>query len=222
MLGEQFVDYPLKAEGQEVQWQIGANGLEAIDGQEPIVNYLSIDKMWRITLTRHFLTLSTREYQGHDNFIQRFASIARRVIEVLGIEVFSRIGYRYVNCLSKNDEMNQPQRLFQPFIVGMADTPAEIQATACMNQAQYEIDGGFSLVARSGIAQQGTTADDFLPPFEDPTWVFDLDASKIYGDTVVDWDALAKDIIKLSDIDHDFFRVSITDDYVHRYAIDES
>lgn len=76
---------------------------QRLEPQQPIKNhqFLSEDNLWKINLTRDFISLSTLRYTSWQDFAQRLDKVLVAFIQTYEPAAFDRLGLRYVNAFSR-------------------------------------------------------------------------------------------------------------------------
>lgn len=93
--------YPQYAKAVE---QLPAKTVEGkLTAQGTVNNYrfFSADGMWKVSLTRNFIALSTKGYVRWEDFAKRLDRVLVTFIQVYRPSFFSRVGLRYVNAIRR-------------------------------------------------------------------------------------------------------------------------
>ena len=84
--------------------------------------FSSEDGRWEINLTRAFIALTTRKYEGWEDFKEKLEIPLEALISVYSPEYFSRIGLRYVDVIKRStlgvDDVGWTE-LLQPHVLGV-------------------------------------------------------------------------------------------------------
>jgi len=95
-----------------------------LEQQAPVTNYhfISADNKWKLNLTRDFISLSTLEYTGWEDFARHLDRPLASFIRLYKPAYFQRVGLRYVNVFSRQKLglVGAPWRdLFTPAYLGV-------------------------------------------------------------------------------------------------------
>lgn len=61
--------------------------------------FSSEDGKWMVSLSTSAMSLTTSAYENWDDFVTKFMFVFNSLIDVFGIESFTRVGLRYVNAI---------------------------------------------------------------------------------------------------------------------------
>ena len=65
--------------------------------------FLSVDKKWKVNLTRDFITLSTVDYSRWEEFRNKILFIIDKFENIYNPSYFSRLGLRYIDIISREN-----------------------------------------------------------------------------------------------------------------------
>jgi uncharacterized protein (TIGR04255 family) len=97
-------EYPIYEQRSVIQFVIAASSQEnRIPSDIPgrMHAFISADKFWTIVVSGDGLTLSTRKYERWEEFIDRLRSALDAFLRVYPLPIFTRIGLRYQNVISR-------------------------------------------------------------------------------------------------------------------------
>ena len=79
-------------------------GLSALlgDKQRTAHEFVSDDRVWRATLTREFVALTTTEYRRWEVFRERMTSVVQALVGAYDAPVFTRVGLRYQDLITRS------------------------------------------------------------------------------------------------------------------------
>ena len=138
----------------------GAPGNVNLEKPQPVTNYqfVSEDGVWRVNLTRNFLSLACTRYTCWEDFARQLDRPLAAFIQIYKPAWFERIGLRYLNAFSRKDlglEGVSFRELFHDRYLGvMADE--EIADGAVMRSgvdADVGIRGGCRVKIHAGPGQ---------------------------------------------------------------------
>jgi len=103
--------------------------------------FSSEDNIWKVNLTRTFLSLSTKKYIRRADFQERLSLPLKSLVDIYKPAYFTRLGLRYIDVI-KRSQLNLAdakwKELLKPPILGLLnenDIENEIQTADC----QYEV-----------------------------------------------------------------------------------
>lgn len=103
--------------------------------------FSSDDGLWKISLTRNFVALTTKRYLRWEEFKEKLNIPLNALIEVYSPDYFSRVGLRYVDVIRRST-LNLSDigwnELLQPYIAGILGSP-EVGAHVKNFENRYEI-----------------------------------------------------------------------------------
>jgi len=92
----------------------------------PVVNNYSFeteDHQWKVNLTRAFISLTSTAYSCWDDFRSRMIVLIEAVHEIFGVDIFNRVGLRYINAIRisklKENEKETWSTFLQESTLGM-------------------------------------------------------------------------------------------------------
>lgn len=187
-------------------------------GTEVHWNFSSVDKKWRVVLATSTISLETKDYHGHTDFIERFGFILSALADTVQPVVMTRIGYRYINRLQDPADLLDIQRLVRENLVGLADAKIRDNVVQSVAQSTCRTKEG-ELVVHWGILPPNTAMSDLMDRTDTNSWVLDIDAFERYeqaNDFVVEQALTALNY--LSDRAYAFFRWAITEEFLKRFG----
>lgn len=201
--------FPYSEPTNEITFRIDQSGVGSEPGPK-IFNWFNLDKSLSVTLAPTFLTIQTSLYSGLDVFMEVVAYVIKAALNNVDIPVISRAGFRYVNRTLGNanssnfvvESLSAAQRL------GLSD---QVEIRHSISDLNLGL-GENSLQTRIGLLPPGVTIDPSIPPLNEPTWIFDLDAfseGKFYADI----EGILSKARELSDLAYDFFTTFTTNEF---------
>jgi uncharacterized protein (TIGR04255 family) len=146
--------------------QVVGNTLSLKSGRASY-QFLSGDRKWKVTLTREFLSVSTKEYTRWEDFKQHLEIALEAFIEEYKPLFFTRIGLRYQDLIqrSKLDLENVSwSELLSPPIAGELSAPEIVdKITHCVNQLTITLDENGSMVLLNhGLVSNENSEDLYI------------------------------------------------------------
>ena len=145
---------------------------------ETVTNYhfVTEDHLWKLNLTKNFISLSTLRYTGWEDFAAKLDKPLAAFIRIYKPAYFERVGLRYLNFISRFDlglEGVPFSELISPCYLGplMEEDISETAASRCSVDAEMAIRGGcrVKLHAGPGMTKQNGQAD------KEVKFIFDQD-----------------------------------------------
>jgi len=154
-----------------------------LEQQSPITNYhfVSADGVWKLNLTRDFISLSTLRYPGWEEFARHLDRPLASFIRLYKPAYFQRVGLRYVNLFSRQKlglEGTPWCALIAPAYLGAFAEPdvreEHVLAGGC--DLQLQLDSSCRAKIHAGPARlQNKTPN--APQDPEVKFVFDMDLS---------------------------------------------
>lgn len=89
----------------QLNLRIGEHGVELIQEQVSLWQFLSDDRSWGVLVNRGMVGLHTNAYIDHQHFLERFLSVIEKVTEVAGgsIQQVEALALRYLDLVTPDD-----------------------------------------------------------------------------------------------------------------------
>lgn len=133
-------------------------------------HFISEDGLWKLNLTRNFLSLSTLRYTRWEEFAQRLDKPLAHFIQLYQPAPFERVGLRYVNAFSRKHlglEGHPWNNLMEPPFLGPLDEEdiPEAAVTKCSLDLETSLDQGVRMKLHAGPGLLGDGKKDPEPKF---------------------------------------------------------
>jgi len=129
--------------------QAVGNSLSLRSGRA-VYQFISLDKNWKITLTRESLAISTFAYKRWEEFKQHFEKPLSAFIEEYKPAFFSRVGLRYIDLINKSElglqDVPWRELLKSPIAGELSDLDIAERITNCANQLTISLDDEGSII----------------------------------------------------------------------------
>lgn len=148
-------EYPLVDREEEMEMQLGPEGLAPTGNQRRKFRFRDSDQHWSVTLTPTSLSVETSAYTDFKDFGRRWMRIAEPVVQVLEIPVQERLGLRYVNHLAAPDEPTADalRQLVRPDLVALVGAHARTRSLRqSLQEARFAQDDGV-ITLRHGLVR---------------------------------------------------------------------
>jgi uncharacterized protein (TIGR04255 family) len=143
--------------------------------QTPLWRYADQDSTWRVSIANAFVALETSSYAGHEDFFARLRSVLEVVEEVLAPPGAERVGVRYTQRLTAEEDLERIGELVRPEVLGASAVHADGRSfELCLTQTQTRFDD-VTLSSRWGLLPPGAAVDAVIAPLPTRSWVMDLD-----------------------------------------------
>ena len=166
-------EFPNFEEKLEIQQEVDINNkvINPLAKLTPIKNYefSSINNMWKINLTRTFMSISTKQYSTWEEMLKWLEKPLSALNGIYKPAYFTRVGLRYIDifCRSKLGLENSDwSELIQPYCLGMLGSEVAESLTEMSNIYEILCDDKSSrisiktdLVRRVDTNEQGFAID---------------------------------------------------------------
>ena len=110
--------------------------------------FISEDGMWKITLAKNQLAISTLKYEQWEDMMERFKQPLKAFTEIYDQTYFERVGLRYVDAINRSElglEGTEWRELIKPHLLGCLAFAQEEVTKVNLNtlRAEIVIDGIF-------------------------------------------------------------------------------
>lgn len=117
--------------------------------------FISEDGMWKITLAKNQLAISTLKYEQWEDMMERFKQPLKAFTEIYDQTYFERVGLRYVDAINRSElglEGTEWRELIKPHLLGCLAFAQEEVTKVNLNtlRAEIVIDGIFVRIS-SGL-----------------------------------------------------------------------
>jgi len=148
----------------EVAKILGAELGSALRGSNTVYDFASADEIWKITLSRDFLAVTTGHYEKWEDFRARLKFALQALLEEFAPAFFTRIGLRYRDVIKRSD-LGLAGRawvdLLQPHIAAELSSPSVAGAVIrAVREVTINLERGLGQVRiRHGLIQGRDPAD---------------------------------------------------------------
>lgn len=204
---------------QSVQLNMEGGGVSAQTAEEVIWRLFDRRKAWRVSLSPSALSLETSHYTSRQDFLERLGAIMEAFTEALRPALATRVGFRYVNHLTRQEDLEVLNHLIHRELVGVLADPMASNVDQTISFAQCRTADG-TLLARWGKLPAGASHDpDAAPPQSSPSWILDIDSFAVdVGSDHFNAQALTAKVEKMADRAYAFFRWCVTDKFIDRFG----
>ena len=148
-------------------------------------HFVSEDGLWKLNLTRDFISLSTLRYTRWEEFAHRLDKPLAQFIQIYQPAPFTRVGLRYVNAFSRKRlglEDHPWNDLLEPPFLGPLDEEdiQEAATTKCSVDLETGLADGVRMKLHAGPGFLGDGKKD-----PEPKFILDGDFS-VYGGVAAD------------------------------------
>jgi uncharacterized protein (TIGR04255 family) len=209
--------YPVIAEAYETVLQITADGVSQTQGARKIMQLVSADDAWKVTVGHGFVSLQTTSYGSRAIFVERFEEIISSFAHRFSPTRVDRIGLRYFNRI-ENPTPSMLRRLIRPDVLGAAaeDLPFDVDMRHCMTQALYN-SGAMSMQVQSALLPPTAVLDQAMAGVDVQSWVLDIDSFSL-AKTPFDTNIVVDSLRGLADQAYRCFRWAVTPDFLTEFG----
>lgn len=205
-----FPQYQMQTEQEnEIKVNITGEEVNPMFRQRPVRKlhqFISEDGMWKITLAKNQLAISTLKYEQWEDMMRRFEQPLKAFSEVYDQSYFERVGLRYVDAIKRSEldlEGVEWKELIKPHLLGCLSFSQEEVEKVNLNTLRAEIVmDGISVRVSSGLGIINTDNKE-----ADNAFILDCD---YYQVRKVDMDKIGEVAECLHQKSTEFFRKSIT------------
>jgi len=207
--------FPLVEQAPEMEITFTPDGAQQ-QASGVLHKFTSIDNSWAVTLGGTFLAIETSAYTSHEDFIERLRVVTTALASVAEIRVWDRLGYRYTNRLTEEDDLANLNEYFDTAVLGSAALDIPHGLVHSITESVFEADGSRLLVRSAFLPPRGTI-DPTIPVSEGKSWYLDLDAFREIR-TPFSPESLTETATQLARTAYTYFREVITDEFKRRFA----
>ena len=174
---------------------------------------------WEVALAPEFIALATRRYTSRSDFMGRLGALLEAFDAWLQPTKVRRVGVRYIDRIGEA-HLNSIDRLVRREVLGPLHTgaPPDGHLRQTLTDSEYQFTDATGMRARWGVLPPKATFDPAIEPWEEPSWVLDIDAW--LGERPFDPDAIRRQVQALSDRIYRYFRWVVTDDFLTTFGAD--
>ena len=149
-------------------------------------NFITEDGVYKLSMTRDFIALSTMRYTGWGDFAGALDEPLGQFISIYRPAFFERVGLRYINGISRSLLGLEGRRwndLFQPQYLGVLDDDdvSEDSVTKCSMDLERRLDGhtALKLHAGPGVVRRAVRTKEGVRTLQEKEsrFIFDQDLS---------------------------------------------
>lgn len=212
-------EFPIRAEPQNVAFQLGPNGPIQQQGQG-VYRFTSVDDAWSVYLSPTFVTLETTSYSSRVDFCARLTRVLTAVLAHTEIPRIDRLGFRYTNRVDAPSEFIRLSEWVDPIVLGGRSVPGaeDVRIHHSISETQYVVRG-MNLTARWATLPPGGSFDPTLQASPHDSWTLDLDA---FTETKMAFEptAIVSEASRLSALGYNFFRWAVNDKFLVNFGGD--
>lgn len=172
---------------------------------------------WEVALAPEFIALATHRYTSRSDFMGRLGAVLEAVDAWLQLTKVRRVGVRYIDRIGET-HLNAIDRLVRRELLGplLSGDPPEGHLQQSLTDGEYRFADETGMRARWGILPPKTTFDPAIEPWQEPSWVLDIDAW--HGECSFDPNTIRQQVQQLSDRIYRYFRWMVTDDFLATFG----
>ncbi len=188
------------------------------DQNRTIWRFSDIDENWRLSLSPDFVALETAKYSSRSDFVYRFRTVYRAVLDRISISIVDRIGLRYIDRITVSSA-EEILKLTSPAVAGILSTPLGADAELSLQENVLNLsDVGGKLRAKWGLVPPNSTVDPLvIEPSAEQTWILDLDAFSTPKKPHTE-EEIAALLERFAEKAYSVFRWAVTDEFLTRYG----
>lgn len=212
-------EYPILKQVEESAILIGAEGPVQRERQR-VWRFSRPNDSWELALTKDFIALTNHKYTSREDFLSRLGHVLVVLDDTIKPNVCTRLGIRYVDRITDNDNLAAIDKFVKQPILGAARVALgepSVEELHALSDHLYRLDDDSALHARWGFVPSGATFDPGIEPADSASWVLDLDA---YSTDPVEWspEFLVERSRLFCEQIYRYFRWAVTDTFLTEYG----
>ena len=143
------------------QFTLDPFGVATNRGKQLNHEFISEDGVWKLNLTRTFLSLSCSKYSRWEEFYQLYKNAVDAVVDVYKVPYFTRVGLRYVDIFKRSAlglETEPWSELLNSHLLGLVSSDASDNIKSF--ETSYEVDLNDTNVARISSSFVQSTSEN--------------------------------------------------------------
>ena len=210
-------EYPIFRKDAVQSLQMSPERIEA--STDVIHRFIDSDDVWRVSLSKEFISLETMKYVSRKDFLDRLrfaldsAALTIRPSHVL------RVGMRYVDQVAI-DAATDMSKMLRPEMGWATNSDLSGHIKHTISEVACTAKEG-ALLARWGLLPENGTHDpDMMSPINEKSWFFDMDMSTDYMRKAqrFDVETITSSAEALASRCYAFFRWAVTDDFLTKFG----
>ena len=190
--------------------------------QSTIWRFFNSERTLRVTLTIDSLTLEagSRLYPGKETFLNTFDMLTRALHNSFDGVANMALGYRYVSQCADTTVLDNLSSYIQDELVGVASASQEWRrpVTNTLSRVTADTDEGHASW-QWGLIPQGQTHDPLvMPPFDQQSWVLDIDSRSQLGAASGDFSDTTSAMKATADRAYAIFRWCVRPEFLKHYG----
>ena len=200
----------------EIRVTLGPDGVQ--DQQKGLVwRFTDEPEGWEVALAPDFLALATHRYTSRADFLGRLGALLEAFDAWLKPRKVRRLGVRYIDRIGEA-HLGSVDQLVRREVLGplTVANPPDGRLQQTLTDSEYRFDDQTGLRARWGVLPARTTFDPAIDPWDDPSWVLDIDAW--HDERPFDPTDIRQQVQAFSDRIYRYFRWVVTDDFLTTFG----
>ena len=172
---------------------------------------------WEVALAPEFIALATHRYTSRSDFMGRLGALLEVFDAWLQPTKVRRVGVRFIDRIGEA-HLNSIDRLVRREVLGplTVANPPDGRLQQTLTDSEYRFDDQTGLRARWGVLPARTTFDPAIDPWDDPSWVLDIDAW--HDERPFDCTDIRQQVQAFCDRIYRYFRWVVTDDFLTTFG----
>ena len=174
---------------------------------------------WEVALAPEFVALATHRYTSRSDFMGRLGALLEAFDAWLQPARARRVGVRYIDRIG-GANLESIDRLVRREVLGPLQTgdPPDGYLEQTLTDSRYRFADESGMRARWGVLPPRATFDPAIEPWDEPSWVLDIDAW--LDERPFDPDDIRRQVQLLSDRIYRYFRWAVTGDFLTTFGAD--
>ena len=204
---------------RNVELVVSNEGIEHKEVEATVWRFFDTTKTIRVSLNTESISLEASKYISRQDFLARLKTILESLCDTIIPPLVSRVGFRYVNRLSDQNDLVSLSKLIQPELLNVLQPNLTEHIEISMTEVVSETKEG-KLIARFGKAPPNYSHDpEMAPPDQRNSWVLDVNSfSTACEGAQLSPDFLFQELDKVAARAYAFFRWSVTAEFLKHFG----
>lgn len=200
---------------RNVELLVSDGGIEHNEVEATVWRFFDTTKTIRVSLNTESISLEASKYISRQDFLDRLNAILQSLCDTIIPPLVSRVGFRYVNRLTDQNNLASLSKLIQPELLNVLQPTLTEHIEISMTEVVSNTKEG-KLIARFGKAPPNYSHDpEVAPPAPQHSWVLDVDSfSTACEGAEFNPDFLCQKLDNVASRAYAFFRWSVTAEFL--------
>lgn len=204
---------------RNVELIVNDGGISHKEVEATVWRFFDQQKTIRVSLNTEAISLETSLYVSRQDFLARMQTLLDALCQTINPSLVSRVGFRYVDRLTAQDDLASLSSLIQPELLNVLQPNLTNHIEISMTEVVGNTKEG-KLIARYGMAPPNYSHEpEVAPPVQQSSWVLDVDSfSTACEGAQLNPVSLRQELDKVAARAYAFFRWSVTNEFLNRFG----